>query len=617
MCWGLTADIMEVVNEQLEVPQNLRGYFSTFNGKPDTETSIVKLPGEWKDSDWYWILYILTRHHMKHADKGYTTPIDQSYVKTRVDPAQAEATFILIRTLFRYGIDLIFDVVIDLFMVYFYRGVTPDLTRITKHYPGVDQQTKSKSDMVRSQSRYYKMDNCMRNLLMYYTHQNATLSAKIYHYYTPRKGASFAAGPRHALYVTENGVFGAGSSRVGELGMSITKSNISPPVFVESKGIVFGVQCRGGSSGILTTSGLYMSGHNGCGQLGLHGNKGYYFAFERVQLDGVLDFSLGPTHMLIRCRNGLYVVGSNEFGQLGTGDLIARTTPVLLSSLPGRIERICTGGSYSIVETNEGIYAFGLNDVGQLGLGDFVNRSIPTRIALLDNLGITKIDCGLQHTVFMSKHGEVFVCGSNAYGQLGLRGGYELSSIANSYNEPVRLTGIHMVLDVACGDCIIVCCPTQEDILIHGTLFVTGSPELTSKVSTPDMITREEIPGQIETAMFVHLKMPSPLKELACSESTIFVACRDALYGVGSNANRKFTDAERLMTTLVESPLRIGYELIDLSDENDGEQGRPSKTRRIDMGHLCTMCDKEAVGLEPFHEVFRFCGADCFARFLV
>lgn len=609
--------MMEVRWEELEVPLNLRGYFSSFNDKRNTATSIVKLPGGWKDSDWYWILYILTRHHMKHAEKGYTTPIDQAYVKTRVDPAQAEATFLLIRTLFKYGIDLIFDVVIDLFMAYFYRGVTPDLTRITKDYPGVEQQTKSKSAMARSQSRYYKMDICMRNLLSYYTHENATLSAKIYHYYTPRKGTSFAAGPRHALYVTENGVFGAGSSRVGELGMTITKSNIYPPIFVESKGIVFGVQCRGGSSGILTTSGLYMSGNNRFSQLGLHGNKDYYYAFERVQLDGILDFSLGTTHTLIRCRSGLYVVGSNEFGQLGTGDLIARTTPVLLPSLPGRIERMCTGGSYSIVETTEGIYAFGLNNVGQLGLGDFVNRSTPTRITLLDNLGITRISCGLQHTVFASERGEVYVCGSNTYGQLGLRGGYQLSSIANSYNEPVVLTGIPPAIHVACGDYTIACCPTQEDILIHGIFFVTGSTGLTSKVSTPDMTAREDTPGQIETALFVHLKMPSPLKELACSESTVFVACQDALYGVGSNASSKFTDAEPLMTSFVKSPLRIGYELIDLSDEKDGEQERPSKTRRVGMGHLCTMCDDEAMGLDPFHEVFHFCGTDCFARFLV
>lgn len=48
---------------------------------------------------------------------------------------------------------------------------------------------------------------------------------------------------------------------------------------------------------------------------------------------------------------------------------------------------------------------------GQLGTGDSENRSIPTKSLLPNLLLISQISCGGYHTAFLTKSGEVCVCG--------------------------------------------------------------------------------------------------------------------------------------------------------------------------------------------------------------
>jgi alpha-tubulin suppressor-like RCC1 family protein len=71
--------------------------------------------------------------------------------------------------------------------------------------------------------------------------------------------------------------------------------------------------------------------------------------------------------------------------------------------------------------TTEGrCYSFGRNDKGQLGLGDSISRNLPTLIKALENVKIEKAAIGKNHTFFLASTGEVWVAGSNNFGQLGL-----------------------------------------------------------------------------------------------------------------------------------------------------------------------------------------------------
>ena len=43
-----------------------------------------------------------------------------------------------------------------------------------------------------------------------------------------------------------------------------------------------------------------------------------------------------------------------------------------------------------------------------------------TRIKMFDHIKIKKVCCGRYHTLFLSQEGEVYACGQNTLGQLGI-----------------------------------------------------------------------------------------------------------------------------------------------------------------------------------------------------
>ena len=76
---------------------------------------------------------------------------------------------------------------------------------------------------------------------------------------------------------------------------------------------------------------------------------------------------------------------------------------------------------HTICVTADGkCYGFGRNDKGQLGVGDSISRNRPTLIKALESVNIKKAAIGKTHTLFLSESGEVWVAGSNSFGQLGI-----------------------------------------------------------------------------------------------------------------------------------------------------------------------------------------------------
>ncbi|XP_070828582.1 secretion-regulating guanine nucleotide exchange factor [Chaetodon trifascialis] len=119
----------------------------------------------------------------------------------------------------------------------------------------------------------------------------------------------------------------------------------------------------------------------------------------------------------------IYSWGANSYGQLGQGDAEDQSDPRLsdIAALQSRgVRALSGGGGHSVVITENGeVFVCGQNHRGQLGLGH--NADIST-LQLCPSLKqrATKVACGWDFTLLLTDCGRVLACGSNAFGQLGV-----------------------------------------------------------------------------------------------------------------------------------------------------------------------------------------------------
>jgi len=167
---------------------------------------------------------------------------------------------------------------------------------------------------------------------------------------------------------------------------------------------------------------LYASGDNGFGQLGL-GDTEHRQHFEHVKAlpSPVIKLAAGYYHSLVVLKNGeLWACGYNKYGQLGLGDTQKRQRLEPVKGLPSSVIKIAVGSVHSLVVLKNGeLWACGDNDFGQLGLGDNEHRQRFGRIKGLPS-PVIKLAAGRYHSLVLLKNGELWACGYNNFGQLGL-----------------------------------------------------------------------------------------------------------------------------------------------------------------------------------------------------
>ena len=145
----------------------------------------------------------------------------------------------------------------------------------------------------------------------------------------------------------------------------------------------------------------------------------------------------------------VFACGDNDYGQLGLGDYsnVEHATLAEITYLPGNVRSVAAGGSHTIfLMQNKQVFACGNNSSGQLGLGNDSNNfyKIPQRIISLPGK-VRSVVAGSGHTIFLMDNGTVFVCGDNSSGQLG--SGY----ISNGQYLPTKISFELRVQSVAAG----------------------------------------------------------------------------------------------------------------------------------------------------------------------
>ena len=124
---------------------------------------------------------------------------------------------------------------------------------------------------------------------------------------------------------------------------------------------------------------------------------------------------------------GVIVFGNNNYGQLGTGNNARQPTPERLAcaALFGvRIVSCAAGDSFTQLVSDDGrVFATGSNDNGQLGTGDTTAVNTPTEIdaAHFGGAPVAAVACGYSHTMAITRgEGKLYCWGEGAYGRTGL-----------------------------------------------------------------------------------------------------------------------------------------------------------------------------------------------------
>ncbi|XP_068255273.1 secretion-regulating guanine nucleotide exchange factor isoform X6 [Nyctibius grandis] len=146
----------------------------------------------------------------------------------------------------------------------------------------------------------------------------------------------------------------------------------------------------------------------------------------------------------------LFLQGANSYGQLGLGHKEDVLVPQSLKDVSCKcqdIKSITGGGGHSAVITGAGeLFVCGHNKDGQLGLNHTVDVLHLTFCTALSGFCVKQVACGWDFTIILVGSGLVLSCGSNSFGQLGV------PQISGPCSIPQKIESLkEKVVDVAAG----------------------------------------------------------------------------------------------------------------------------------------------------------------------
>jgi alpha-tubulin suppressor-like RCC1 family protein len=204
----------------------------------------------------------------------------------------------------------------------------------------------------------------------------------------------------------------------------------SPPVAVAT------VACGAAHAAAVTAAGeLFTWGANEHGQLGRGTPQGAFPAPERALFalhlsavePRVVAVSCGARHTVAVTEASLALAfGDNSSGQCGYA-VAAPNRKVNLMTLgegtnvPLYAASVCCGAAHTFALAVHGeLFACGDNSCGQLGVGDLQSRAALTLVTGLLGVPVAAVGAGALHSACVTVSGNVFVWGSNSHGQLGV-----------------------------------------------------------------------------------------------------------------------------------------------------------------------------------------------------
>eukprot|EP01080_Neovahlkampfia_damariscottae_P006680 gene6680-10845_t len=151
--------------------------------------------------------------------------------------------------------------------------------------------------------------------------------------------------------------------------------------------------------------------------LGVNQNRNNYLPpfiheyFENSKIKKVVTYS---QTIVLTENNEIYFWGSRP----KTNICVLTPTKIDVNFM---VEDVAMGIHHSIFLSKTGeVFVLGSNNFQQIGLNSISKVLIPTKLKELDSHFITSISAFMFRSAFITNKGEVFVCGNNSQGQLGI-----------------------------------------------------------------------------------------------------------------------------------------------------------------------------------------------------
>ena len=279
-----------------------------------------------------------------------------------------------------------------------------------------------------------------------------------------------ACGMYHTLLLKNDGtVWFCGSNSSNQSGLNSSTSQYTSFTSVNMSDVK-DIACGNHYSVILKNDGtVWVCGLNGNGQLGTSdtANKNTWTQ-AASGVKRIFCSYCGYNTYIIKNNGQIMGCGSNAYGQLNSTDTNNKTSFTSIATNMEHIDLVA-GHSYTFLLRNDGsILSTGYNYNGQLGLGDNVNKtgfttiSSPKRLTknyITDELkieNIAQVRAGYLSTYVITKAGNLYSCGYNGNGELGLG---DTSSRSILTKVPLSLDADDKPIHISAG--------------INGTLLVT------------------------------------------------------------------------------------------------------------------------------------------------
>ncbi|MDG1540350.1 MAG: S8 family serine peptidase [Candidatus Thalassarchaeaceae archaeon] len=268
-----------------------------------------------------------------------------------------------------------------------------------------------------------------------------------------------SSGASHSCAILDDGSVSCwGDNTNGQLGDGSRSPSLEP----EKSSMPLGRRAVEISAGSYHTCSVFDDGSVRCWGSNEFGQLGDGTTIERtspvpVELGqgmSALGISSGESHTcVILSDHSVKCWGQNSNGQLGDGTSIDSSSPIP-TEMGGKDALSISTGSYHTcaIMSDRTVRCWGDNWNGQIGDGTNTDRATPVEISIPSNSSAVSLDAGAMHTCLGVNDGSMFCWGYNAYGQLGNGGNSNSNSpIAVPLSTNQLLTSVEVGLFHSCA----------------------------------------------------------------------------------------------------------------------------------------------------------------------